>query len=139
MVSPLLTYGAEVWGFHSAEDIERLHLKFCKRILKVGKSSSNAAAHGELGRFPLSYNRKLRILKYWLKIFCNKNTLLFYIYSISKFDADNGNNYNGLNWASQVKQLSDSLGMSFVKNMTEIYDYVNVVPWMLLKQNITFY
>ena len=30
LVASMLNYGAEVWGFMSAECIERVHRKFCK-------------------------------------------------------------------------------------------------------------
>ena len=33
LVSPILLYGAEVWGFHTGSDIDVLHTQFCKRIL----------------------------------------------------------------------------------------------------------
>ena len=35
LITPILCYGCEVWGFHSASDIERVHLSFCKRIMCV--------------------------------------------------------------------------------------------------------
>ena len=35
MISPILNYGSEIWGFHKSVDIERLHLKFMKLILHV--------------------------------------------------------------------------------------------------------
>ena len=38
LVRPILQYGCEVWGFANAPVIERLHLRFCKRILGVKKS-----------------------------------------------------------------------------------------------------
>ena len=36
-ISPVLSYGCEVWGFHPSPDIEKVHLSFCKRILSVKK------------------------------------------------------------------------------------------------------
>ena len=48
--------------------MERVHLKFCKWLLKVRKSTCNDFVYGELGRYPLLIERKVRILKYWLKI-----------------------------------------------------------------------
>lgn len=32
LVKPILNYGCEVWGFHKAQNIERLHTQFCKNI-----------------------------------------------------------------------------------------------------------
>ena len=41
LITPILCYGCEVWGFHPAPDIERVHLGFLKRVLGVKKSSQN--------------------------------------------------------------------------------------------------
>jgi hypothetical protein len=42
--------------------LENIHLKFCKTILGVRNSTSNVAAYGELGRYPLYTNRYVRIV-----------------------------------------------------------------------------
>ena len=68
MILPTLTYGSEIWRFHPASDIERVHLKFLKQIFCVKPQTSNITVHGELGRVPLSIIRKERILKYWYKL-----------------------------------------------------------------------
>ena len=57
-------YGAEIWGYTKSKDIERLHLKFLKRLLRVNQSTCNAFVYGELGRYPLYINRFVRIIKY---------------------------------------------------------------------------
>ena len=84
-VVPVLLYSCEVWGpyllgkinsfatfktkiFKLTNDIERLHLKFCKRILGVHSKSTNLAVYGELGRAPLITQIATFITKYWLRI-----------------------------------------------------------------------
>jgi hypothetical protein len=111
MVLPVLNYGAEIWGFHPAENIDRLHYQFCKRILHVKKSTTNAAVLGELGRVPMYIVRKERIVKYWLKIICSTDSMLYRVYSVLRLDADRERSYKGMNWAFQVKSLLSSLGM----------------------------
>jgi hypothetical protein len=64
MITPILTYGAEVWGFHAALDIEKIHISFCKSVLGVNSKTSNVAVLGELGRMPMNILRQKRILKY---------------------------------------------------------------------------
>ena len=61
LVASILHYGCEVWCFISAECIERVHRKFCKWILKVKMSTNNYALYKELGRYPLSIVRQVRI------------------------------------------------------------------------------
>ena len=59
-----------------ASDIERVHHKFLKQILKINTQTPSAAVYGELGRFPLYVMRKERILKNWLRVKCSTYTLL---------------------------------------------------------------
>ena len=69
-------YGSEIWGFCRSDDIEKVNLKFLKKILGVRKQTSNVAVYGELGRFPLFVLRTIRILKYWFKIMNAPGSLL---------------------------------------------------------------
>lgn len=68
--------------------------------------------YGELGRTPLRILIVKNILKYWLKIINNRHTLLYYVYSILRADADNGHNYNNMNWAANIKKLLCHLGFA---------------------------
>ena len=77
LVQPILMYGCKIWGFHKANDIEKVHLKFLKQILGVRRQTCNIAVYGEVGRVPLYVLRKVRILKYWYKILSSQNTLLY--------------------------------------------------------------
>ena len=52
LVGSILNFGAEVWGYHEATDIELIHTKFLRRILNVRKSTNLTAFYGELGRVP---------------------------------------------------------------------------------------
>ena len=85
MVLPILLYNCETCGpyligktdsvdafknkiFKIYNDAEKLHLKFCKRILGVHLKSTNLAVYVELGRMPLSTQMCTRIAKFWLRI-----------------------------------------------------------------------
>ena len=63
LISPILNYGSEVWGFHDAPEIEKVHLKFCKNILGVKTSVQTDFVYGELHRLPMKYARTINILK----------------------------------------------------------------------------
>lgn len=54
IVKPILLYGCEIWGFGNIDIIERVHLKFCKLILNLKKSTPNFMIYGELGIYPMS-------------------------------------------------------------------------------------
>ena len=69
LVTSILCYACEIWGFAQAKAIETLHLKFLKKILKVKKKTTpNCMIYKECNVYPLYYNRVFRIFSYWLKI-----------------------------------------------------------------------
>ena len=39
-VIPILLYGCEVWGYENCDITKKLHLKFCRMVLHVNKSTS---------------------------------------------------------------------------------------------------
>ena len=62
-IAPILMYGSEVWGFHSADAVKRVHPNFCKKVLKLKKTTTSNIVYGELGRFPLQLQRYFGIIK----------------------------------------------------------------------------
>lgn len=85
LVVPIMLYGCEVWGvyifnkipcyevfkqklFSIMNDLERLHLRFLKRILGVHKKSTNVSIYSELGRVPLIVQISTLVAKYWMRI-----------------------------------------------------------------------
>ena len=40
LISPILNYSSEVWGFIKANSIERVHLQYCKKLLGVRKNNT---------------------------------------------------------------------------------------------------
>ena len=95
-VGAILNCSSEICGFSKSKELERLHLKFCKRILKVTLSSSNSAIYGELERFPLYMSRYRKIIKYWCKIVQSENIILNRLYTLVVKDCLSG--YT--NWVS---------------------------------------
>lgn len=109
LVLPILMYCGEVWGFHNADAVERIHTGFCKRALCLNRSTSNNIVYGELARLPLKIQRYYKIVKFWLKIVMQKpNPLVYKTYTILYEDTENGVNEN--NWAGLVRGLLCRLG-----------------------------
>ena len=111
-ITPVLNYGCEVWGFHQAPSIENVHLKFCKNILGVKKSTQNDFVYGELGRTPMQIIRYVRIIKYWLNIVTGKKSqyvCLVYAASVQQIGMNKKHN-----WAESVKSLLFHSGFSEV-------------------------
>ena len=109
-IVPILLYGCEIWGTDYCQLIESVHLRFCKHILGLKKSTPNCMVYGELGRFPLEIIVKCRMANFWVNIVQGKSSklsrimydTLFEMYTsgqfISKWVSTIHNifNYNGL-------------------------------------------
>ena len=132
LVSPILNFGSEVWGTHNATDIELVHTKFLRFLLGV-KATNLAALYWELGGIPLSIYRKINIIKFWIKILQQNDTsLLKYIYLMLKKETDLNINYNGQNWASQIKLMLREHGFEYVwRQQSEL-----VIPFHSIRQRI---
>ena len=68
LISPILCYGSEIWGFSTAKDVEKVHLKFCEKLLAVKQCTQSDFIYGETGRTSLQTKRYMNIIKYWLKV-----------------------------------------------------------------------
>lgn len=73
-VGSILNYSCEVWGFATAENIKRVHRKFCKWLVNVKMSAKNLYLFREFGRFPLYIGRNARIVKYWLNLHSSRSS-----------------------------------------------------------------
>jgi len=77
-------YKFQVYEDKSSNDIDIFHTSFCKKSLNVSKYASNLAVLGELGRYPLSINCIVQVIKYWIRLSNGtKNDLLNSAYKMS--------------------------------------------------------
>ena len=67
IVSPILTYSAEIWEYECCIRIESVHVKFCKRIACLNSNVYNTLALSERGKHPLSYIYIFKCIKYKVK------------------------------------------------------------------------
>ena len=112
LITPILHYASEVWGFHPAPAVERVHLKFCKRMLCVKTTTQNDFIYGELGRMPLSKLRMINIIKYWLKIVHGMKRL--YVNVCYQLGLKNLNEKGITGWTKSVKELLMNCGFADV-------------------------
>ena len=85
LIEPILIYNSEIWGISDLKSnslslqsiwfdiiennkFNKVHLKFCKKILQVSKCSMNLPCLMELGRYPLIINQITRTVKFYLRI-----------------------------------------------------------------------
>ena len=118
MVSPIMTYGCEVWGNQNIDSLETVHMKFCKFVLGVNKSTTNAMVYGELGRHPLQVEITLRILCFWARIVadeCQKLSVMIYkvlynLYITGRYKSQ---------WLDFIKTQLHHLGLSYVVGLND--------------------
>ena len=114
-VGSILNYASEIWGFSKSKEIERIHLKFCKKLLKVKTTTCSTAVYGELARYPLYIMRYVKIIKYWFKLTKTDNIILQHAYRIAYDDCLLGKK----NWLSNVKKLLYDYGFAYVWDSPE--------------------
>ena len=106
-ILPILHYGSEIWGFDKAIDIERIHVGFCKSMLKLHRNTPDVAARGELGRVPLQTYRYYNVVNYWLRLLTHNDDRLTkeaYYLQLRWVESD------VKCWAYKVKELLLSYG-----------------------------
>ena len=113
LVSPILNYYCEVWGFCTANKIERVHTKFCKYLLSVKMSTQNDFIYGELGRLNFHSKRLFCCIKYWIKV--TQSDSRKYIFNVYKMLLNDLQEWpNKSNWASLVKLKLANIGFYHV-------------------------
>lgn len=134
LITPILNYACEVWGFFQAKTIERVHLQYCKKLLGVKKTTQNDFVYGELGRTDYLSKRYAIIIKYWFKIlFANENKYIKMVYNLMLGDLELLP--NKVNWASLVRHLLLSLGFYEVWLNQGVGDYNKFTS--LFRQRLT--
>ena len=128
LIVPILSYGCEVWGFCIADPIEKFHLSFLKSVLNVKKSTPNCFVYGELGVYPLSLHRKIRIFKYWVKI-VNSNEKTFIKQMYKELVSQSILQPMTKTWVTLFKDLLYSVGLG------EFWEYQGLInPKYLVKE-----
>ena len=113
LVVPILNYGAEVLVYNKCKDIESVHSKFIRKLLHVQKSTNLDGLFGELRRYHMKIRRQIIMVKFWSKLVnLDNSSIIKKIYNMLKNEANNNRTMKGINWASHMKTLLDSLGLS---------------------------
>ena len=115
LVMPVIRYCSEVWSVYFIKGlnesnfmqlcdsifIEKIHVRFCKYLLGVGKKSVNAGVKAELGRYALLPDLLAHSAKYWLRLCTHDPSSLVYKAYLDMYpEVGNGNN-----WASGIQKM----------------------------------
>lgn len=116
-IQPIMMYGAEVWGAHHVESVEKVHTMVCKRFLNVPLRTPNKLVYGELGRYPLFINSCVRTVKYWLRILAmNDERLPKQAYKMLLKVDENAKQC----WVTRLKTILCNLGFNEVWNQQSV-------------------
>ena len=111
MVRPILLYGCELWGLSNCDIIERVHLKYCNRLLNLKSSTSNCVIHGEVGCCPLQIDIKQGMVVYWIKRKTGKQSKIY----LHSFVYHLRNTQNAISsWLNSVQTILDECGFSYI-------------------------
>ena len=109
----------------SCDIIEKIHLRSCKYVLQVNKSTCSNMVYGELGVTPLVLHAKSRMIMFWARIYESSSTpkLSNVLYQLI-FNLYNRNIYRGP-WLSTVKNTLLGCGFSGVWDNQLIPESIN--------------
>jgi len=93
------------------DPIEKLHLKYCKRILGVNIKSTNMAVYSELGRYPLFIDEIQQCIKYTNYIELESKNLL-----LKEF-------YQNMKCSNKLSQMCNIYVMK-----KQLQDYISGIP-----------
>ena len=113
LVKPILTYGCEVYGMQNYNVVEKFYLKFLKRTLNVKMSTNTSMIYAETGRYPLTIDIKVSMIKQWIKIIhSSEDRLIWQVYNSMKESPTTVNKRN--NWAMQIKDMLCTSGFRYI-------------------------
>jgi hypothetical protein len=119
MIKPILLHGCKVWGFGKNEVLERVHLKFYKILLNLKSSTPNYMVYGELGRYPIDIDIKVRTISYWARPLSDKQAKFSNVfYRLSRNWNENGD--TNLNWVYFIR--TNECGFTYIWETENVND-----------------
>ena len=104
-ILPILTYSCEVLGFENCGLFESIHTQFLRSVIHARKSTPLYMLYGELGRYPIEFTIKCRMVNYWTKLISGKqHKLASLLYQ--KLRANNIQS----KWAASIQKIFEDCG-----------------------------
>ena len=129
-ISPILTYGTEIWGVTDTQCVELVASNYYRMLLGLTKNASVTFVRGELGRYSLTPHIYTRVIKFWLKlVMCEKQKASVKAYAYQRQSADRG----VVCWAFRVKAILMDLNFGSVWIEQSVGDIDSFVASFKLK------
>ena len=122
IISPILCYGSEIWGYEYSKTIEKIHIRFYKRFIGLHQNTADFLALIKCGRYPISLIYMSKCIKYWAKLLQipdHRYPKQCYIMFRSLSDAGK------TTWATHVRALLYKYGFGYIWEANTIGD-INV-------------
>lgn len=113
LVKPILLYGCEIWGYGNNAILEKVQLKFCKLLLHLRNTTPTCMIYGELGRYPIEIDIKVRMISFWANLLTGKDSklsCLAYKLLLSLTDTVNFKS----DWLESIKNIFNECGMPYI-------------------------
>ena len=68
LITPILLYGCEVWGYKNLVQLEVFHRNFLKTVLQTRRGTPNPMVYGELGRLEIRFLVWQRMIGFWKRL-----------------------------------------------------------------------
>ena len=116
-VKPVLLYGCEVWGWDDLSSLDIFQRNFYKECLGLKQSCSNNMVYAELGQMPISYDARIRMATYWLRLKQGRNTkIASRLLGLCQRLHQNPSSGYSFEWMESIKQTLAAAGLEAVWN-----------------------
>ena len=110
-VKPMILYAAEIWGNNIQYTLEKAHMFAAKKLLGVSEKTPKQLIYGELNRYPMEIDCKIKTLKYWLKLQEMENDRIpKQAYLRDEKEQDSHTN----SWSKAIKCMLEKNGFGYV-------------------------
>ena len=104
-IEPILTYGAEIWGYENVSLITQFQVQYLKNVLKIRQSTPNYMVFGETGKIPISVKIKMKMINFWKRLVTGKtDKISFQVYRtiLNDYVTNDSNNYR---WLKKIEEI----------------------------------
>lgn len=132
-IVPVMSYGAEIWGYTNYPKLNQIHQRAMRIFLGVHKFAPIAGLEGDMGWIAPKYRQWLLMLSYWNRLNqLDSNRLTYKVFLHNYNLAVQGHT----NWCSQVLSIFDAIGIADVFDNRNLCDLKLCKDILLKKQEV---
>ena len=110
-VKPMILYASEIWGNNAQFTLEKVHMFAARKLLGVSTKTPRQLIYGELNRYPLEIDSKIKTLKYWFKIQEMEDSR---IPKQAYIRDEREMHINKYSWSKEIKDMLEKNGYGYV-------------------------